>query len=99
MLDSKHQISKVISGLQIAVDKIFYREIFCDVFGRSLLFIDDMEPSLQIKLKVALSKSKAEQIVESRYKQIKINLENRSEPFLSYALLWAETAHYKSRLM
>lgn len=99
MLDSKHEFSIVIDTLRDAVDEILERQVFCGVFGRSLFFIDDLKPLPKIKVKVAISKSKAEQIVESRYKQIKLNLENRSEPFLSNALQWAETAHYKSRLM
>ena len=99
MFDSKQEISIVIDNLQSAVDKTFQRKVFCDIFGRSVFFSYELKPSIKTKGEVALSKSKAEEIVESRYKQIKLSLENRSEPFLSYALLWAETAHYKSRMM
>lgn len=99
MLDSKDQISVAIKMATEQINKMLEMQSNYGIFGRSFYLLDDLKPLPKKQVKVALSKSKAEQIVESRYKQIKLNLENRSEPFLSNALQWAETAHYKSRLM
>ncbi len=98
MLDSKHDILTGITVLRDAVNKTLARRVFSDVFRiLNSYFQEKLNPLCFMK--VVLSKSKTEQIVKSRYKQIKLHLQNRSVPFLSNALLWAEAAHYKSRLM
>jgi hypothetical protein len=98
MLDSKHDVFTSINILRDAVNNTLARRVFSDVYRvLNSYFQEKLNPSLFMK--VVLSKSKTEQIVKSRYKQIKLNLQNRSVPFLSNALLWAEAAHYKSRLM
>jgi hypothetical protein len=99
MLDSKDKISVAIKIATEQINKMLEMQSDYGIFGRSFYFLDDLKPLPKKQVKVVLSKSKTEQIVKSRYKQIKLYLQNRSVPFLSNALLWAEAAHYKSRLM